>query len=165
MVSYASIETPPPAKVGCMDRFRQSSLYGLWLQLLRVSQFFSSTISLGLFSARIHKILKLVRRTKASTGAVEGILAAAVLYTTATMILQFVMKKGTSKTLRWLLFVLDLVFVGAFIAVAVLARPSGPNGPGACRRSLLNNVTNPLNYKKADCQLPVGTFALAIFST
>ena len=53
---------------------------------------------------------------------------------------------------------LDLAFVGAFIAVAVETRPNGgPSGPciAAVRQMQKNSA----------CQLPLGTFVLAIVST
>ena len=63
-----------------MERLRNNRIFQ---QLMRVLQFLSSVISLGLFSARLYKISKVVRQARsASDGAVEGILAAAVGNTT-----------------------------------------------------------------------------------
>ena len=54
--------------------------------------------------------------------------------------------------------VLDMLFVGAFIAVAVETRPNGgPSGP--CVAAVRQMQRN------SDCQLPLGTFILAILST
>lgn len=74
----------------------------------------------------MYKIRRLIARTNTATGAVEGILAAATLYTLAvTLINCCLRKKGAPKALRWLLIALDLAFMGAFIAVAALTRPNG----------------------------------------
>ena len=150
--------------MGFMAKVKQSKLYSLWLRLTRVLQFFSAAISLGLFSSRVYKVLRLYKRINRSSGAVEGILAAAVLYTIFATILQLCLRRnGSHKALRWLLIALDILFVGAFIAVAVLTAPGGPSGP--CRRSVLNNIQHPTQYQSANCSLPWGTFVLAIIST
>lgn len=82
--------------------------------------------SLGLFSSRLYKIYRLEHRASTSTGAVEGILAAAVLYTLAVTLINCCLRSKTAPTfLRWLLIALDLLFVGAFIAVAELTKPNG----------------------------------------
>lgn len=66
---------------------------------------------------------------------------------------------------------LDAAFVGAFIAVAVLTRPEGgPAGPKHCytNRDATNssNLTGEVaNGEDDTCNLPWGTFVLAIFST
>ncbi|KAL9629639.1 MAG: hypothetical protein Q9204_005158 [Flavoplaca sp. TL-2023a] len=118
--------------VQIIDKIRASRIFQT---LMRVSKFLSSVISLGLFSSRLYKIYRLERRTTASTGAVEGILAAAVLYTlTVTLINCFLRKKTVPEFLRWLLIALDLAFVGTFIAVNVIAatvltRPNGELAP------------------------------------
>ncbi|KAH0145782.1 hypothetical protein KCU67_g7958, partial [Aureobasidium melanogenum] len=58
-------------------------------KILRVLQFLSSVISLGLFSSRLYKVYRLVRNVHNSSGAVEGILAAATAYTISTLIINF----------------------------------------------------------------------------
>jgi len=130
-------------------------------KLLRVLQFLSSVISLGLFSARLYKILRTVRRASASNGAVEGILAAAVAYTLVSMLLKFMLKKGGPKWLRWIWIIFDLAFVGGFITVAVLTSPGRHGTSGPCHKVrgiwIEPNGTN--------CNLPWGTFILAIVST
>ena len=73
---------------------------------------------------------------------------------------------------------LDLAFVGAFIAVSVLTRPNGGlAGARHCYTDRLNNVangnisgasntaTNETASKDDTCNLPWGTFILAIVST
>ena len=148
---------------GFMNRLKRSALYKIFLRFIRVLQFLSATISLGMFSSRVYKVLKLVKRVNSATGAVEGILAAAVLYTILATIIQLALRKKAPKWLRWLLVFLDICFVGAFIAVAVLTRPGGPSGP--CTSSVIRNLKHPLQYQTANCKLPWGTFVLAIFST
>lgn len=145
------------------DKLRNSRPFQ---SLMRILQFLSSVISLGLFSRRIFWILQTSRRAlSSSNGAVEGILAASVLYSILTSIVACFIKKTKSKWLRWLMIVLDVLFIGAFIAVAVLTRPNGgPSGP--CHKN--NNAFDPLNRingSRTQCQLPLGTFILAIIST
>lgn len=166
-------------------RLRHTAFYRILLRLTRVLQFVSSVISLGLFSQRLYKVYRLVNSIKTrrgvnkSFGAVEGILAAAVLYTLITTILTLVKKSanpGTKRWLRWLWVLFDLAFVGAFIAVSVLTRPSGgPAGPRHCYtdRNNANNPNNAANIAQGEtvntqddtCNLPWGTFILAIVST
>ena len=130
-------------------------------KLLRVLQFLSAVISLGLFSARLYKIIRTVRRATASNGAVEGILAAAVAYTLISMILKFILKRGGPKWLRLLWVVFDLAFVGGFIAVAYLTSPGGTRTSGPCHT--VRGVR--LEPRGTNCNLPWGTFILAILSS
>ncbi|KAJ0166626.1 hypothetical protein CTA2_6518 [Colletotrichum tanaceti] len=161
-------------------RLQHSKAYSLFLRLTRVLQFLSSVISLGVFSQRLFKVYRLVNSIKArrgvngSYGAVEGILAAAVLYTLITTLLGCIKKNsspGTKSWLRWLWVVLDLLFVGAFIAVAVLTSPNGGMaGPRQCyNERRLQNGSNSTSgeYASTDdtCNLPWGTFILGILST
>jgi hypothetical protein len=170
---------------GLLTRFvphglRNSALYRMFLRLTRVLQFLSSVISLGLFSQRLAKVYRLVNSIKArrgvnkAYGAVEGILAAAVLYTLITTILSLLKKNSSpgSRKLRWLWVIMDILFVGAFIAVAVLTRPNGGNaGPRHCygRGRLTggngNDITGNRASRDDSCDLPWGTFILAIIST
>ena len=81
-------------------------------------------------------------------------------YTLLVMLLKFILKSGGPKLLRWLLIVLDILFAGAFIAVAVLTRPNGgPSGP--CR----GTIYSPVIPRGQNCNLPWGTFILGIVST
>ncbi|KAI0137078.1 hypothetical protein BJ170DRAFT_43145 [Xylariales sp. AK1849] len=143
-----------------LQKFR-SSRSNYWFQrILRIFQFLSSIISLGLFSSRLAKIIRLTRVASKSNGAVEGILAAAVLYTLVVMLLSFCLKRGASTPIRWLLVVMDILFLGAFIAVAYLTRPNGGDS-GPCR----NTKLQPVIPNNQNCNLPWGTFILAIIST
>lgn len=149
------------------NRIRGSDLFQ---RLLRILQFLSAFISLILFSCRITKIYRLVHRLSHASGAVEGILAAAVLYTLVVMALKFCGGRGgrpMSSMLTWLLVALDLAFVAAFIAVATLTSPRHGGDSAPCNKS--SGRVNSTIYKeihgKADCNLPWGTFGLAIFST
>lgn len=117
-------------------------------------------LDLALFSARLYKIVKTVQRASRSNGAVEGILAAGVAYTLISMLMKFALKSGGPKILRWLFILFDLLFVIAFSVVAGLTRPNGGTS-GPCHyyrgRRIEPNGTN--------CNLPWGTFILAIVST
>ncbi|KAJ9637172.1 hypothetical protein H2199_007458 [Coniosporium tulheliwenetii] len=159
------------------DSLKHTALYRMLLRLTRILQFLSSTISLGIFSSRVYKVYRLVNSIKVargisgSYGAVEGILAAAVLYTLIAMLMSLLKKGGGSRGLRWLFVALDVAFVGAFIAVAVLTRPNGgPAGPRHCYSD--RNVRDDdiitgetANARDDSCNLPWGTFILAIIST
>ncbi|KAH7330508.1 hypothetical protein BKA65DRAFT_597554 [Rhexocercosporidium sp. MPI-PUGE-AT-0058] len=87
-------------------------------RLLRLFQFLSSLTSLIVFSIRLRKIINLAGRASRSNGAVEGILAAAVLYTLIAVALKFGIKGTGSNMLRIIFIVVDLLFVCAFITVA-----------------------------------------------
>jgi len=158
------------------NSLKHSKIYRLWLRLTRVLQFLSAVISLGIFSSRVYKVYRLVNSVKAqrgingSMGAVEGILAAAVLYTIIATIMMCLLRGGRGPTwLRWLWVLLDILFVGAFIAVAVLTRPTGgPAGPKHCyspRNQSTNLSGQGANRSDQSCNLPWGTFILAIIST
>ncbi|KAK0703575.1 hypothetical protein B0T26DRAFT_731939 [Lasiosphaeria miniovina] len=121
------------------ERFKHSAAYRLLLRLTRVLQLLSAVISLGIFSQRMYKVYRLVNSIKTrrgvneSYGAVEGILAAAVLYTLAATLLGLLLKGSGPRWLRWLWVMFDVAFVGAFIAFAVLTSPDGGlAGPGHC---------------------------------
>jgi hypothetical protein len=156
------------------DRLKHSALYRWVLRLTRVLQFISAIVSLGIFSARLRKVYRLVNTIKtrqgvnSAYGAVEGILAAAVLYTLLAMLLTFLLKRGGPRWLRWLFVLFDLLFVGAFIAVAVLTSPNGGDaGPKHCyhERGLRGVFGTPARSDDSSCKLPWGTFILAIIST
>jgi hypothetical protein len=159
------------------DRLKHSALYRWILRLTRVLQFLSAAISLGIFSSRFYKIYRLVNSIKTRRGvnghygAVEGILAAAVVYTLIAMLMSLLLKGRGKKWLRWLWVLLDLAFVGAFIAVAVMTRPNGGlAGPRHCysdrdATSTANLTGTVANSEDDNCNLPWGTFILAIVST
>ncbi|KAF1839779.1 hypothetical protein BDW02DRAFT_486069 [Decorospora gaudefroyi] len=165
-------------QTGLLTRFvphklRNTAFYRWLLRLTRVLQFLSSVISLGVFSQRLYRVYRLVnnfKRTRgvnASYGAVEGMLAAAVLYTLLTMLFSCIKKSANpgGRMLRWLWVLLDLLFVGAFMAVSVLTRPDGgPAGSGRCYepRRLIPGVRQESDDS---CDLPWATFILAIVST
>jgi hypothetical protein len=120
--------------------------------------------------------IKQRRGVNGSYGAVEGILAASALYTLIAMLLGCIKKNSSpgSHKLRWIWVLLDLAFVGAFIAVAVLTRPDdGPAGPKHCYAgrsitdfSSINNATGAnADSDDTTCNLPWVTFILAIIST
>lgn len=162
------------------DKLKHGGFYRWFLRFTRVLQFLSSVISLGIFSSRLYKVYRLVNSIKTrrgvngSYGAVEGILAAAVLYTLLATLLGCIKKSANpgGRTLRWLWVLLDTLFVGAFIAVAVLTRPAGGlAGPRRCYNASRlggnnsNNLTGQTASRDDSCNLPWGTFILAIIST
>ncbi|KAH8704386.1 hypothetical protein GQ44DRAFT_753271 [Phaeosphaeriaceae sp. PMI808] len=162
------------------ERLKNTGFYRLLLRLSRVLQFFSSAASLSIFSQRLYKVYQLVNSIKVrrgvngAYGAVEDILAAAVLYTLITTLLSCIKKSSSQggRTLRWLWVLLDLLFVGAFIAVTVLTRPNGGlagarhcYSPSRVRDGVGNDVSgSTANPNDDSCNLPWGTFILAIIS-
>lgn len=162
------------------NKLKGTAFYRFLLRFTRLLQFISSVVSLGVFSQRLFKVYRLVNSIKTrrgvngSYGAVEGILAAAVLYTLISTLLGCVKKSANpgGRALRWAWVVLDLLFVGAFIAVSVLTRPNGGlAGPRHCyKESRLfggngSDVTGETASSDDTCNLPWGTFILAIIST
>lgn len=172
-------------QTGLLTRFVPESLkhgkfYRMLLRLTRVLQLISAVVSLGIFSSRLYKVYRLVNSIKTrrgvngAYGAVEGILAAAVLYTLISTLLGCIKKSANpgGRTLRWVWVLLDLLFVGAFIAVSVLTRPNGGlAGPKHCygrnrvQNSGTSDVTGATASRDESCNLPWGTFILAIIST
>ncbi|KAF1919177.1 hypothetical protein BDU57DRAFT_132770 [Ampelomyces quisqualis] len=173
-------------QTGLLTRFvphglRSGKAYRLFLRLTRVLQFLSAIISLGVFSQRLYKVYRLVNSIKTrrgingAYGAVEGILAAAVLYTLISMLLGCIKKSANpgGRGLRWAWVILDVLFVGAFIAVTVLTRPNGGlagarhcYSPSRLRNGSSNDIAGTTADPQDDsCNLPWGTFILAIIST
>lgn len=149
------------------ERLKHSALYRWFLRLTRLLQFLSAVISLGIFARRIHRVLELVDDISSSEGAVTGILAAAVLYTLLALLITALLRGGGPRWLRWLLVLFDILFVGAFIAVAVMTSPDGGNaGPNSCYDvgDRLRELV-PGSDDDDSCDLPWGTFILAIIST
>lgn len=142
----------------------RSRSHNFILHALRILQFLSALISLILFSIRIAKIIRLTNHATHSNSAVEGILAAAVLYTIIATILQLVIRTGASNMTRIMLIIFDILFVGAFIAVAVLTSPKRHGSSGPCN-SKTSQLIGKYGPSSANCNLPWGTFILAILST
>lgn len=151
--------------------------YPQLLKIIRIIQFLSSVISLGLFSAYIARLTVKIAQ---SQGAVEGIVAAALAYTLIATLLVYLVNPGFWVT-KGILAGLDVVFIIGFIAVSVLTSPGGRARAGSCRgggsggqssssSSSNNNDKRSDNGNSSsgggkDCNLVQGTFALAIIST
>ncbi|KAH8693413.1 hypothetical protein GQ44DRAFT_744595 [Phaeosphaeriaceae sp. PMI808] len=128
-----------------------------FLRLTRILQFLSVVISLEPLSSRLYKVYRL-HGVSGAFGAVEGILAAAVAYTLLAILTQCIVKARGPKWLGWLWVLLGLVF----IAISVLTRPaSGPASPKHC----YTNRSSTRTRRTGSCNLPWGTFVLAIVST
>lgn len=108
------------------NKLKHTVLYRWLLRLTRVFQFLSSIVSLGIFSQSLYKVYRLVNSIKTrhgilgADGAVEGILAAAVLYTITTTLFGCIKKNSSPgrKWLHWLWVLLDIAFFAAFVAVS-----------------------------------------------
>lgn len=146
---------------------KSSSLYQTLQRLLRVLQFVSATISLGLFSARIYKMLQLARHTATSNSAVQGILVAAVTYTLTGLLMKLFLKRSRPNILWWALTALDVAFVSPFIVVVLRTRPEGgaSSRNGSKSRQLIALILNKNTNSVTNCNMPWGTFFLAIVST
>ncbi|CAN9135066.1 unnamed protein product [Alternaria alternata] len=152
------------------DSLKNTAFYRWLLRFTRFLQFVSSVVSLGIFSQRLYKVYRLVNSIKTrrgvngAYGAVEGILRR-----------RCPSANPGGRTLRWIWVLLDLLFVGAFIAVAVLTRPnSGLAGAKHCYSpgrlaggTNSNTVTGETANRRDDsCNLPCGYIhILAIVST
>jgi hypothetical protein len=162
------------------DKLKHGSFYRWFLRFTRVLQFLSAVISLGIFSSRLYKVYRLVNSIKTrrgvngAYGAVEGILAAAVLYTLISTLLGCIKKSANpgGRILRWVWVLLDVLFVGAFIAVSVLTRPKGGlagvancYNPSRLSGNNSGDITGETASRDDTCNLPWGTFILAIIST
>ena len=143
--------------MGIIDKLRASRSFQ---RLLRVFHFLSLLISLGLFTFRLIKIIRFTHLASVSNGTVEGILATSVAYTLAVRFLTFCLKHGAPNSVRWLLILLDRLFKGAFVAAAYLTRPNG-GSIGPCKKSRYERFIP----KHQNCNLPWGTFILAIVSS
>jgi len=142
----------------------RSRIHNLILHALRILQLLSAVTSLILFSLRLVKIIRLTRHATHSNGAVEGILAAAVLYTIIATILQLCIRAAGSLVMRILLMIFDILFVGAFIAVAILTSPKRHGSSGPCNTKSAQ-IIGTYAPSGTNCNLPWGTFILAIVST
>ncbi|KAK8123135.1 hypothetical protein PG984_011805 [Apiospora sp. TS-2023a] len=152
-----------------LAKFRASKANRMLQKVARILQFISAVVSLGFFSQRLKSILTRSHDYNKSDGAVEGILAAASLYSLLATLMQFALRHGAPKILRWFLVLMDILFIGAFIAVAVLTRPnggpSGENKGGCAKQRGINGLVPQSVRDHFHCRLPLGTFVLAIIST
>ncbi|KAK7915189.1 hypothetical protein PG985_012892, partial [Apiospora marii] len=142
---------PQPVSMSYLEKFRASKANLILQKLARVLQFISAIVSLGLFSQRLKAILTRSHDYSKSDGAVEGILAAASLYSLLATLMQFALRHGAPKILRWFLILMDFLFIGAFIGVAVLTRPNGgPFGPaqGSLRPAARHQRTRAAKHSK-----------------
>ncbi len=103
--------------------------YNQGLKALRFLQFLLAVVSLGLFSAHL---ARLVGKVNVAHGVVEGIIASAVIYTGIATLVVYLMETD-HLTVKVFLMLMDIVFVGAFVAVAVLTAPGGRAALARCR--------------------------------
>jgi len=94
---------------------------------LRVLQFGCAAVALGIFSYFLSVLADRNLVINNKWKAVEGISGAAVLYTIAGVI--FTLCLGGKAFFGFIAIVLDILFAGAFIAVAIMTR----KGAGSCK--------------------------------
>lgn len=137
----ASSHTPSPPLTNANminlvpDKVSSHPQYPRLVQAVRICQFIFAIVNIGIFAAYI--VRTSVRISNAS-GAVVGILAAAIAFSIIATIVSCT-KAGKYNRTAVIIFFLDLLFVAAFIAVSVLtamarSRPAGP-GRGSCAMS------------------------------
>ncbi|OAL44776.1 hypothetical protein IQ07DRAFT_636046 [Pyrenochaeta sp. DS3sAY3a] len=159
------------------ERIKGRIFYRVLLRATRVLLFLSSGISLWIFSQRLYTVYRLVNTIKPRRGnlAVEYILTVATLYTLITALLGLIAKTANpgGRTLRWIWVLLDVFYVGAFIAATVLTWPNGGmasarhcyNNPSQLPNGNVNGVTSTAADVQDDsCKLLWATFVLAIIS-
>lgn len=141
---------------------------GLLLRLnstfIRILEFLAAALCLGIFSYFLADLAQHNLHIPTYAKAVEGIAGAAVIYTAFAIVLTFFL--GGIIFFAFLAILLDLLFMGAFIAVAVLTRHSD-SCRGSTVRSVLGSgapgmhVVGPGSMKKA-CELEEAVFGAAI---
>ncbi len=147
-------------------------LYPHLLTAIRIIQFLSSLISLILFSIYLSHLLTRIIRAQ---GAVQGIVAAALVYTILATLISLFAKVGYF-TLKAILIGLDLCFMLAFIAVAALTGPTGGRARAGCAAAHGSGGNGSSNNKRSDnhggsgakgpsCGLVTAVFALALVSS
>lgn len=113
---------------------RNHPQYPKVLHAIRVLQFIFAIVNIGLFA---NYIVRTSVRLSSSSGAVVGILAAAVAFSVIATAINCT-KLGTYNRTTVMIFVIDVCFVAAYIAVAIITsmdrhRPAGI-GKGSCFR-------------------------------
>lgn len=133
---------------------------------LRVLELGASAVALGIFSYFLavlaHHDLPIANKWKA----VEGISGAGCLYTIFGVLLTCFL--GGITFFGFIAVVLDILFVGAFIAVAIMTR----DGAGSCRGYVNTPLGNGYNYLDTvnghtlhyACTLNTAVFAVAIIN-
>lgn len=143
---------------------------------LRILQFFCSAVGLGIFSYFLavlaDKNLPIATKWKA----VEGLTGAATLYTIFGVV--FILCLGGNAFFGFLAVVLDILFVGASIAVAIMTRHGADSCTGNVQTPLGNgpadrnspdygsngkNATYSINLRLA-CRLNTAVFAVSIIA-
>lgn len=132
--------------------------------LIRALEFLISLFVLGTFSYYIGVIHKENLYVPIWIRAVEGIAGAAVIYTGLAVILTFFL--GGVMFFAFLGIVLDLLFCGAFIAVAILARDGAHSCSGRVSTPLGTGNSSGLGingrHLNRICKLEKAIFAVAI---
>lgn len=140
---------------------------------LRILQFCCAAVGLGIFSYFLAVLANDNVHIADRWRAVEGIVGAATLYTIFAIL--FVLCLAGSSFFGFLAIILDICFIGGFIAVAWFTRhgansctgfvntPLG-SGPANARVSVENvDVRYPLRLKTA-CELNTAVFAVSIIA-
>jgi hypothetical protein len=136
---------------------------------IRVLQLLSSIVILGIFSYFLASLTRHSQYKPKWVKAVEGIAGAAVLWTLiATLLTCFI---GGLTGFGALALLLDILFIGAFIAVAVMNRGgtrscdgyvSTPLGDGNTRAPRPSNLNPPVDPASPTTRLPVAWRRLSL---
>lgn len=98
------------------ERVRSHPQYPRALQVFRILQFIFAVVNIGLFASYI---VRTAVRASNSSGAVLGILAAAITFSAIGTVISCT-KLGDRKRVMTIMFVIDILFVLAYIAVSVI---------------------------------------------
>ncbi|KAL8656059.1 MAG: hypothetical protein Q9210_000497 [Variospora velana] len=157
-ISEYNPRNPPGSMLTRYQDSIRNSLHPRILQTVRIVQFVSAVISIILYIVYVAR----QARTSRGDGAVLGILAGGIVFS-AIALAKACIAKGKVAALVLLFLIIDLLFVAAYIGVAVLTGGDvmgsscrflgGEDSDGGVRASISTN-----------CNLEMGVFSLAIIN-
>jgi len=146
----------------CLPRsIEESHWYPHIVRLLRILQVIFAAINIGLFVAYI---VRAAAQISHSSGAVTGLLSAALLFGLIGSLLSF-LRLGEKKSVKTFLLIGDVMFVAAFIYITVVTskdRSRSGNGTICPHKGLTS--TNGAVFGGPKCGLTPASMAFAILS-
>lgn len=153
------------------DSIKEKSWYPRVLQVARILQFIAAIVNIGLFAAYVART---ATRASNSSGAVLGILVAGIVFSTIATAINCT-KMGTKTRVTTILWIFDLLFIAAFVAVTVITaldsgRPGGSGGRCAGSNDDEDDGDDGDDDEDNDtgmsrCHLTFGSLALSVIST
>ncbi|KAK4927320.1 hypothetical protein LTR66_016294 [Elasticomyces elasticus] len=151
------------------------SIGGVFLRFgsfgLRLLQFLCAALGVSIFSYFIAELVNHNAGVSGTTKAVEGLTGAATIYTLFAVL--FTLCLGGNAFFGYLAVILDLLFMGAFIAVAVLTRNGAhscsgvvntPLGTGNVGQTALASTSSWVPQYGTACKLNTAVFAVSIIA-